>query len=94
MPAAPTATQANRGGSPCWNAAMVSTENTTNSPWGTSTMRVTVNGDGQEVPDGTTVRGLIELLQLGGGPVVLSGSKVMIETALLVKLGSSLTMGS
>jgi type VI secretion system secreted protein VgrG len=33
-------------------------------------------------------------LKLGGGPVVLTGSKVMIETALLVKLGSSLTMGS
>jgi type VI secretion system secreted protein VgrG len=33
-------------------------------------------------------------LKLGGGPVVLTGSKVSIETALLVKLGSSLTMGS
>jgi type VI secretion system secreted protein VgrG len=33
-------------------------------------------------------------LKLGGGPVVLKGSKIAIETALLVKLGTSLTMGS
>ncbi len=33
-------------------------------------------------------------LKLGGGPVVLKGSKIAIETALLVKLGGSLTMGS
>jgi type VI secretion system secreted protein VgrG len=32
-------------------------------------------------------------LKLGGGPVVIKGSKVAIETALLVKLGGSLTMG-
>ncbi len=33
-------------------------------------------------------------LKLGGGPVVLKGSEVKIETALLVKLGGSLTMGA
>ncbi|APR86858.1 Putative vgr related protein [Minicystis rosea] len=33
-------------------------------------------------------------LKLGGGPVVLTGSQVNITTALLVKLGGSLTMGS
>jgi type VI secretion system secreted protein VgrG len=33
-------------------------------------------------------------LKLGGGPVVLTGSKVSITTALLVKLGGSLTQGS
>jgi type VI secretion system secreted protein VgrG len=33
-------------------------------------------------------------LKLGGGPVVIKGSKVAIETALLVKLGGSLKMGS
>lgn len=33
-------------------------------------------------------------LKLGGGPVVLKGSNVAIQTALLVKLGGSLTMGS
>ena len=33
-------------------------------------------------------------LKLGGGPVVLKGSQISIQTALLVKLGGSLTMGS
>lgn len=33
-------------------------------------------------------------IKLGGGPVVIKGSKVAIETALLVKLGGSLTMGN
>lgn len=33
-------------------------------------------------------------LKLGGGPVVLTGSEVKIETALLVKLGGSLKMGA
>ncbi len=33
-------------------------------------------------------------LKLGGGPVVLTGSEVKIETALLVKLGFSLKMGA
>lgn len=33
-------------------------------------------------------------LKLGGGPVVLTGSKIAITTALLVKLGSSLKMGA
>jgi type VI secretion system secreted protein VgrG len=33
-------------------------------------------------------------LKLGGGPVVLKGSEVKIETALLVKLGASLKMGA
>ena len=33
-------------------------------------------------------------LKLGGGPVVLTGSEVKIETALLVKLGASLKMGA
>jgi len=32
-------------------------------------------------------------LKLGGGPVVLEGSKIAIETAMLVKLGGSLKMG-
>lgn len=32
--------------------------------------------------------------KLGGGPILVKGSKVSIETALLVKLGGSLTMGS
>lgn len=33
-------------------------------------------------------------MKLGGGPVVLKGSKIAIETALLVKLGASLKMGA
>ena len=33
-------------------------------------------------------------LKLGGGPVVLTGSAITIETALLVKLGGSLKMGA
>lgn len=33
-------------------------------------------------------------LKLGGGPVVVKGSKISIKTALLVKLGASLKMGS
>jgi type VI secretion system secreted protein VgrG len=33
-------------------------------------------------------------LKLGGGPVVIEGSEVVIETALLVKLGASLKMGA
>lgn len=33
-------------------------------------------------------------LKLGGGPVVLEGSEIKIETALLVKLGASLKMGA
>lgn len=33
-------------------------------------------------------------LKLGGGPVVLTGSEIKIETALLVKLGASLKMGA
>ena len=33
-------------------------------------------------------------LKLGGGPVVMKGSKIAVETALMVKLGSSLKMGA
>ncbi len=33
-------------------------------------------------------------VKLGGGPIVIKGSKVAIETALLVKLGGSLKMGA
>jgi type VI secretion system secreted protein VgrG len=33
-------------------------------------------------------------IKLGGAPVLVKGSKVAIETAMLVKLGGNLTMGS
>jgi len=34
-------------------------------------MQVTVNGEGQEVPEAITIRGLIELLRLTDGPVAV-----------------------
>ena len=34
-------------------------------------MRLTVNGEGREVPEQLTVRGLIELLSLDDGPVAV-----------------------
>jgi sulfur carrier protein len=34
-------------------------------------MRITVNGEAEEVPAGVTVRGLIELLGLTEGPVAV-----------------------
>jgi type VI secretion system secreted protein VgrG len=33
-------------------------------------------------------------LKLGGGPVLAKGSKIAIETAMLIKLGSALKMGA
>jgi len=41
-----------------------------------------------------TLKGGSSEIKLGGGPVVVTGSKIAIETALLVKFGSSLKMGS
>ncbi|HTJ82230.1 MAG TPA: type VI secretion system tip protein TssI/VgrG [Polyangiaceae bacterium] len=41
-----------------------------------------------------TLKGGSSELKLGGGPIVVTGSKIAIETALLVKLGTSLKMGS
>lgn len=34
-------------------------------------MRVTVNGEAEEIPEGLTVRGLIEWLKLTDGPVAV-----------------------
>ena len=34
-------------------------------------MRLTVNGEEHEVPEGLTVRALVERLDLGGGPVAV-----------------------
>lgn len=34
-------------------------------------MRIVVNGETKDVPEGLTVRGLVELLELGGGPVAV-----------------------
>lgn len=44
-------------------------------------MRVTVNGEGHELPDGTTVRALIERLDLGGGPVAVERNGDVVPRA-------------
>lgn len=44
-------------------------------------MRVTVNGSGREVVEGTTVRGLIELLKLDGGPVAVERNGDVVPRA-------------
>jgi sulfur carrier protein len=35
------------------------------------TMRLTVNGDPKDVPDGMTISALVESLALGGGPLAV-----------------------
>jgi sulfur carrier protein len=42
---------------------------------------VTVNGEAREVPDQVTVRGLIELLALGGGPVAVERNGDVVPRA-------------
>jgi sulfur carrier protein len=44
-------------------------------------MNVTVNGEAREVPDGITVRGLVELLALGGGPVAVERNGEVVPRA-------------
>jgi sulfur carrier protein len=44
-------------------------------------MLVTVNGEGRGVPEGTTVRGLIELLGLTGGPVAVEKNGDVVPRA-------------
>jgi sulfur carrier protein len=44
-------------------------------------MRLTVNGEGQEVPAGTTVRGLIERLDLASGPVAVERNGEVVPRA-------------
>ena len=44
-------------------------------------MRVTVNGEAQEVPDGLTIRGLIELLKLTDGPVAVEKNGEVVPRA-------------
>ncbi len=34
-------------------------------------MQLTVNGESQDLPEGTTIRGLVETLGLGDGPVAV-----------------------
>jgi sulfur carrier protein len=44
-------------------------------------MQITVNGEGREVAEGITVRGLIELLELAGGPVAVEKNGEIIPRA-------------
>ena len=44
-------------------------------------MRVTVNGEPHEVPEATTVRGLIEILDLTGGPVAVERNGEVVPRA-------------
>jgi sulfur carrier protein len=44
-------------------------------------MRVTVNGEAQEVPEGLTVRGLIEWLKLTDGPVAVEKNGEIVPRA-------------
>ncbi len=44
-------------------------------------MRVTVNGEAHDLPERTTVRGLIELLDLAGGPVAVEKNGEVIPRA-------------
>jgi sulfur carrier protein len=44
-------------------------------------MQVTVNGEGHEVPEGITVRGLIEQLMLTDGPVAVERNGEVVPRA-------------
>lgn len=44
-------------------------------------MKLTINGNERDVPDGLTVRGLIEHLGLGGGPVAVEQNREIVPRA-------------
>jgi thiamine biosynthesis protein ThiS len=44
-------------------------------------MQLTVNGEPKDVPDGLTVRALIEHLGLGGGPVAVELNRAIVPRA-------------
>jgi sulfur carrier protein len=44
-------------------------------------MQVTVNGASREVPDGVTVRALVEHLGLGEGPVAVEINRAIVPRA-------------
>jgi len=44
-------------------------------------MEVTINGQPREVPEGLTVRALIEHLGLGGGPVAVEVNRAIVPRA-------------
>jgi len=45
-------------------------------------MRVTVNGEARDVPDGLSVRGLVEALGLTDGPVAVEKNREIVPRAL------------
>jgi sulfur carrier protein len=44
-------------------------------------MHLTVNGESREATEGLTVRGLIDLLDLGGGPVAVERNGEVVPRA-------------
>ena len=44
-------------------------------------MQITVNGDAREVPNGLTVRGLVEHLGLTDGPVAVERNREVVPRA-------------
>ena len=44
-------------------------------------MRLTINGADQDVPDELTIRGLVEHLGLGGGPVAVEQNREIVPRA-------------
>ena len=44
-------------------------------------MEVTVNGEAREIPAGTTVRGLVEILKLTDGPVAVERNRAVVPRA-------------
>ncbi|MBX3228291.1 MAG: sulfur carrier protein ThiS [Labilithrix sp.] len=44
-------------------------------------MKLTINGSERDVPDGLTVRALVEHLGLGGGPVAVEQNREVVPRA-------------
>jgi sulfur carrier protein len=44
-------------------------------------MRITVNGTARDMPEGTTVKGLVEQLGLAGGPVAVEKNLEVVPRA-------------
>jgi sulfur carrier protein len=44
-------------------------------------MQLTINGQAKDVPDGLSVRALIEHLGLGGGPVAVEVNRAIVPRA-------------
>jgi sulfur carrier protein len=44
-------------------------------------MKLTINGDARDVPEGLTVRGLLVFLELGGGPVAVEINREVVPRA-------------